>query len=155
MINHPVDPASKYLYHSFVESPEMKNVYDGTVILDREGRATVAMPDWFEALNRDLRGDTKNHQRRQVTFPDIRRTRLDDHLTTRIGQESDALVLKGPDGGALSHSNFRDRFWSWQSRMRSQSAQYPCLRHTFASLAANAGASVKLVQINWVIRPQH
>jgi hypothetical protein len=33
-IDHPLDPANKYLSHSFVESPDMKNVYDGTVILD-------------------------------------------------------------------------------------------------------------------------
>jgi trimeric autotransporter adhesin len=25
-IDHPVDPACKYLYHSFVESPDMMNV---------------------------------------------------------------------------------------------------------------------------------
>ncbi|MFZ0664917.1 MAG: hypothetical protein WAM97_04120 [Acidimicrobiales bacterium] len=54
-IDHPVDPANKYLYHSFVESPDMKNVYDGTVTLDGDGRATVELPGWFEALNRDYR----------------------------------------------------------------------------------------------------
>jgi hypothetical protein len=50
-IDHPLDPANKYLYHSFVESPDMKNVYDGTVVLDSEGKAWIALPDWFEALN--------------------------------------------------------------------------------------------------------
>jgi hypothetical protein len=54
-IDHPLDPARKYLYHSFVESPDMKNVYDGTVTLDQDGRAAVALPNWFEALNRDYR----------------------------------------------------------------------------------------------------
>ena len=54
-IDHPLDPANKYLYHSFVESPDMKNVYDGTVVTDGGGHATVAMPDWFEALNSDFR----------------------------------------------------------------------------------------------------
>lgn len=54
-IDHPLDPASKYLYHSFVESPDMMNVYNGTVALDRRGRARVELPDWFEALNRDFR----------------------------------------------------------------------------------------------------
>ena len=54
-IDHPTDPAGKYLYHSFVESPDMKNVYDGTVVLDGSGRATVELPEWFEALNRDFR----------------------------------------------------------------------------------------------------
>jgi len=54
-IDHPVDPEGKYLYHSFVESPDMMNVYNGTVGLDGNGRATVELPDWFEALNRDFR----------------------------------------------------------------------------------------------------
>jgi len=54
-IDHPLDPANKFLYHSFVESPDMKNVYDGVVTLDVKGEATVSLPDWFEALNRDFR----------------------------------------------------------------------------------------------------
>jgi hypothetical protein len=54
-IDHPLDPANKFLYHSFVESPDMKNVYDGVVTLDSKGEATVTLPDWFEALNRDFR----------------------------------------------------------------------------------------------------
>jgi hypothetical protein len=54
-IDHPLDPANKYLYHSFVESPDMKNIYDGTVTTDASGTATVTLPDWFEALNRDFR----------------------------------------------------------------------------------------------------
>ena len=54
-IDHPLDPEGKYLSHSFVESPEMKNVYDGVVALDAKGKATVKLPTWFEALNRDLR----------------------------------------------------------------------------------------------------
>jgi hypothetical protein len=54
-IDHPLDPANKFLYHSFVESPDMKNVYDGVVTLDAAGEATVTLPDWFEALNRDTR----------------------------------------------------------------------------------------------------
>jgi len=54
-IDHPLDPANKYLSHSFVESPDMKNVYDGTVVLDDDAGAWVELPDWFEALNRDFR----------------------------------------------------------------------------------------------------
>jgi hypothetical protein len=54
-IDHPLDPENKYLYHSFVESPDMKNVYDGLVTTDDRGLATVHLPDWFEALNRDFR----------------------------------------------------------------------------------------------------
>uniref|UniRef100_A0A7V1ZIM0 Peptidase S74 domain-containing protein n=1 Tax=Thermoanaerobaculum aquaticum TaxID=1312852 RepID=A0A7V1ZIM0_9BACT len=54
-IDHPLDPEHKYLYHSFVESPDMKNVYDGNVVLDQNGEAWVELPEWFEALNRDFR----------------------------------------------------------------------------------------------------
>lgn len=54
-IDHPLDPANKYLYHSFVESPDMMNVYNGNVVLDVNGEAVVDMPDWFETLNRDFR----------------------------------------------------------------------------------------------------
>jgi hypothetical protein len=54
-IDHPLDPANRYLQHSFVESPDMKNIYDGIARTDGHGYATVRLPDWFGALNRDFR----------------------------------------------------------------------------------------------------
>jgi hypothetical protein len=54
-IDHPLDPENKYLYHSFVESPDMMNIYNGNVVTDGSGTAIVTMPDWFDALNRDFR----------------------------------------------------------------------------------------------------
>jgi hypothetical protein len=54
-IDHPLDPENKYLYHSFVESPDMMNIHKGNVITDHDGYATITMPDWFDALNRDFR----------------------------------------------------------------------------------------------------
>ncbi|HZA62136.1 MAG TPA: hypothetical protein VE573_04640 [Nitrososphaeraceae archaeon] len=54
-IDHPLDPANKYLCHSFVESPDMKNVYDGVVVLDDKGEAEIDLPDWFGILNKDFR----------------------------------------------------------------------------------------------------
>jgi hypothetical protein len=54
-IDHPSDPANKYLSHSFVESPDMMNVYNGNIHTDAAGNATVKLPDWFETLNRDFR----------------------------------------------------------------------------------------------------
>ena len=54
-IDHPLDPENKYLYHSFVESPDMMNVYNGDVTTDENGDAVVSFPDWFEALNKDFR----------------------------------------------------------------------------------------------------
>ncbi len=54
-IDHPLDPANKYLYHSFVESPDMMNIYNGVATLDEKGQVTVTLPDWFESLNQDFR----------------------------------------------------------------------------------------------------
>ena len=54
-IDHPLDPANKYLSHSFVESPDMKNIYDGVVVMDASGEARVELPDWFDSLNKDFR----------------------------------------------------------------------------------------------------
>jgi hypothetical protein len=54
-IDHPLDPEGKYLYHSFVESPDMKNVYDGVALLDDSGEAWIELPEWFDALNSDFR----------------------------------------------------------------------------------------------------
>jgi len=54
-IDHPIDPAGKLLFHSFVESPDMMNIYNGIATLDASGTATIDLPDWFEALNRDFR----------------------------------------------------------------------------------------------------
>ena len=54
-IDHPLDPANKYLYHSFVESPDMMNIYNGNVVTDANGEAIVPLPEWFETLNRDFR----------------------------------------------------------------------------------------------------
>jgi hypothetical protein len=53
LIDHPQDPANRLLEHSFVEAPEMLNVYRGTVTLDSRGRATVRLPRYFRALNGD------------------------------------------------------------------------------------------------------
>lgn len=50
-IDHPLDPENKYLYHSFVESPDMLNIYNGNIVTDAEGNATIEMPSYFEALN--------------------------------------------------------------------------------------------------------
>lgn len=54
-IDDPLDPERKYLYHAAVESPDMKNIYDGVVTLGPRGTAVVRLPAYFEALNKDFR----------------------------------------------------------------------------------------------------
>lgn len=55
VIDHPLDPENKFMYHSFVESPDMMNIYNGNVELDANGEAEVQMEEWFDALNADFR----------------------------------------------------------------------------------------------------
>ena len=54
-IDHPLDPENKYLYHAAIESSEVLNIYSGNIKLDANGEATVKLPEWFEALNKDIR----------------------------------------------------------------------------------------------------
>jgi hypothetical protein len=54
-IDHPLSPATRYLQHSFVESPDMKNIYDGVIRTNGRGYATVRLPRWFQALNEEFR----------------------------------------------------------------------------------------------------
>lgn len=54
-IDHPLDPANKLLFHSFVESPDVKNLYDGIATLDENGEAQIQLPDYFDALNNRVR----------------------------------------------------------------------------------------------------
>jgi hypothetical protein len=54
-IDHPQDPANKYLVHTSVESSEMMNIYTGNVVLNANGAATVQLPSWFQAENADFR----------------------------------------------------------------------------------------------------
>lgn len=54
-IDDPLDPENKILRHSFVESPDMMNVYNGNIVTDHNGDATINLPDYFGALNEDFR----------------------------------------------------------------------------------------------------
>ncbi len=78
-IDDPLDPANKYLYHSFVESPDMMNIYNGNVTTDAQGDAVVTLPEWFETLNRDFR-----------------------YQLTVIGQFAQAIVAGEVAGGQFS-----------------------------------------------------
>lgn len=55
MIDHPMDPQNKFLVHSFVESPDMMNVYNGEVRTNEKGEAWAELPSYFEVENRTFR----------------------------------------------------------------------------------------------------
>jgi trimeric autotransporter adhesin len=55
VIDHPLDPAGKYLAHASIESSEQANVYSGNIVLDDNGEAVMNLPAWVEAINEDFR----------------------------------------------------------------------------------------------------
>jgi hypothetical protein len=52
-IDHPLDPANKYLNHFCVESDEVLNTYRGNVVLDQAGEAWVELAEWFGSISAD------------------------------------------------------------------------------------------------------
>jgi hypothetical protein len=54
-IDHPLDPENKYLYHSFVESPDMLNIYNGNIVTNADGEAVVELPSYFSVENIDYK----------------------------------------------------------------------------------------------------
>lgn len=91
-IDDPLDPANKYLSHSFVESPDMMNVYNGNITTDKRGFAVVPLPAYFEALNRDFR-----------------------YQLTPIGQFAQAIVAKEISGNRFTIRTNKPRVKvSWQ-----------------------------------------
>ena len=54
-IDHPLDPANKYLNQTAMESPDMVNVYSGNITTGVNGEAVVTLPSYVEALNKEFR----------------------------------------------------------------------------------------------------
>lgn len=52
-IDHPLDPANRYLNHFALEGPAPYNVYRGNVTLDGAGEAWIDLPAYFSSINRD------------------------------------------------------------------------------------------------------
>ena len=53
-IDHPKDPENKFLRHFSIESDEVLNVYRGTTVFDATGEAIIALPDYFNDINRNV-----------------------------------------------------------------------------------------------------
>ncbi|WCL82640.1 hypothetical protein PPO43_05950 [Saprospira sp. CCB-QB6] len=54
IIDHPEDPQNKMLKHFSIESDEVLNLYRGIAQLDANGEATIELPSYFSALNRNF-----------------------------------------------------------------------------------------------------
>lgn len=53
MIDHPADPANKFLKHANIESNEILNFYRGTAVFDATGKATVTLPTYYDQINKN------------------------------------------------------------------------------------------------------
>jgi hypothetical protein len=91
VIDHPLDPENKLLYHSFVESPDVLNIYDGIAALDERGEAVVRLPDYYEALN----GNT------QYFLRPLAESMQDLHVKEKV-RENRFLIAGGAPGGEVS-----------------------------------------------------
>lgn len=89
-------------------------------------------------------GTPKTHQRRSVQIPGF----LVDELSETVDRRArDQLVFTGPRGGPLRARNFRRDVFNRAAASIARPKLTPHdLRHTAASLAISAGASVKSVQ---------
>jgi hypothetical protein len=52
-IDHPLDPANRFLNHFCAEGPEPFLIYRGKAVLDQKGEAVVTLPAYFDAINTD------------------------------------------------------------------------------------------------------
>jgi len=52
-IDHPLDPYGKILNHYGLAGPELRYIYEGSVVIGANGRAEVKLPDYFSLLLRN------------------------------------------------------------------------------------------------------
>lgn len=90
-------------------------------------------------------GTPKTHQHRSVPIPRSLVEELADHVA---GRDPDDLVFTSPHGAPLRNHNFRARVFTPAAVAIDVPHLTPHdLRHTAASLAVQAGANVKVVQL--------
>jgi hypothetical protein len=98
LIDHPLDPANRYLAHSCVESSERLNVYRGNVRLDQAGEASVQLPEWFDAVNANI-----SYQLTAVGAP-----APDLHVAQEI-ENDEFRIAGGPPGMKVSWTVMAER----------------------------------------------
>ncbi|HUS16701.1 MAG TPA: hypothetical protein VM536_17025, partial [Chloroflexia bacterium] len=91
-IDDPRNPAGATLDHAAVASNEQLNLYNGTVVLDAAGTATVALPAWFTSLNTSFR-----YQLTAVGAPGPNL-----YIAQKIGADGRFGIAGGAPGGEVS-----------------------------------------------------
>ncbi len=91
VIDDPADPVNEILYHSFVESPDSMNIYDGIATLDSSGDVTIQLPDYFDALN-----DNVKYQFEALDQP------MPDLYIKTLEHDNQFSIAGGVPGGQIS-----------------------------------------------------
>lgn len=91
VIDHPLDPENKLLYHSFVESPDALNIYDGLAQFNEKGEALITLPGYFTALNTNF----------QYQFFPLYEPMPNLFVQQEV-QENTAIIGGGVPGGTVS-----------------------------------------------------
>ena len=92
-IDHPLKPDTHFLQHSFVESPDMLNIYRGNANIVN-GECVIEMPDWFSPLNGEIRNDYS-------------------YQLTSIGQQNDLWVKTEMKNGIVVFAGEKDGKFSY------------------------------------------
>ncbi|ODU06831.1 MAG: hypothetical protein ABS81_03245 [Pseudonocardia sp. SCN 72-86] len=97
-----------------------------------------------EVRGRAVVGTPNDHEQRAVPLP---RFLVDDLAVALAGRDPEALVFPAPGGGFLRNGNFRRRMFDDAAERAELTGVTPHgLRHSAASLAVQAGATVVAVQ---------
>jgi integrase len=92
-------------------------------------------------------GTTKTNRHRTVHLPAFLRDMLNDHLTTAVAPEADALVFTSTDGGVLRRHNFSRRQWKPATKAAGLGdLRIHDLRHTAAALMISVNESPETVK---------
>jgi integrase len=92
-------------------------------------------------------GTTKTNRHRTVHLPAFLRDMLNDHLTTAVEPDADALVFTSTDGGVLRRHNFSRRQWKPATKAAGfDSLRMHDLRHTAAALMISVNESPETVK---------
>jgi hypothetical protein len=106
-IDYPGKETQSYLRHSFVESPDMKNLYDGMTTLDDNGGAWIGLPEWFRALNQDYR----------YQLTSVGQAAPDLHIAEEVERDG-FRIAGGPPGSKVSWQVTGTRKDAWAEMNR-------------------------------------
>lgn len=110
-IDHPLKPKTHWLEHSFVESPDMLNLYTGNGEI-KNGEFKIKMPDWFILLN------GKNQD--EFTYQLTSIGQINDLFVSQEMNDKGEVIFAGKKDGKFSYMITAIRHDKWAENNRVQ-----------------------------------